>query len=177
MTMPIHVAITRKVLPGKEKEFEAALQQFLGKSFSHDGVHGAMMITSLKEDGKNEIGILRTFKDEAEKDAFYNSELFKKWEEYASQLTEDTVYRDLTGLEAWFRSPNAPPRWKMALSTLFGVFPTSVFLSYTVGYWMRDWNSLLSTFIFSVCMVGALTWVVMPFITKVLKSWLKHFNT
>lgn len=171
--MPIHVAITRRVIPGKEKEFEDALQQFLGKSFVQDGVHGAMMITSLKEDGKNEIGILRTFKDEAEKDAFYNSELFKKWEEYASQLTEDIVYRDLTGLEAWFRSPTAPPRWKMALATLCGVFPTSIFLNFTIGHWMKDWSPLLRIFIIAVCMVGLLTWVVMPFMTKILKEWLR----
>ncbi|KQT33085.1 antibiotic biosynthesis monooxygenase [Chryseobacterium sp. Leaf405] len=171
--MPIHVAITRKVLPGKEKEFEAALQQFLGKSFTRDGVHGAMMITSLKEDGKNEIGILRTFKDEKEKNDFYNSELFRKWEEYASMLTEDTVYRDLTGLEAWFRSPSAPPRWKMALVTLCGVFPTSIFLNFTIAHWMKDWNVFLRIFIVATSMVGILTWIVMPFLTKVFKGWLR----
>jgi len=171
--MPIHVAITRKVIPGKEAEFEAALQDFLGKSFVYDGVHGAMMITSLKEDGKNEIGILRTFKDETEKNAFYQSELFKQWEEYASTLTEDTVYRDLTGLEAWFRSPGAPPRWKMAAATLCGVFPTSLFLNFTIGHWTKDWNPVLRILIIAACMVGILTWLVMPFITKAMKGWLK----
>lgn len=173
MSRPIHVAITRKVIPGKEEEFEAALQHFLGESFKRDGVHGAMMITSLKEDCKNEIGILRTFKDETEKDAFYNSELFKKWEAYAGTLTEDAVYRDLTGLEAWFRSPTAPPRWKMALVTLCGVFPTSIFLNYTIGHWMKDGNVLLRIFMVAACMVGLLTWVVMPFVTKVFKGWLR----
>ena len=36
--MPIHVAITRKVLPGKEDEFKQALQRFLGESFMQGGV-------------------------------------------------------------------------------------------------------------------------------------------
>lgn len=171
--MPIHVAITRKVLPGKEEEFEAALRDFLGQSFAHEGVHGAMMITALKEDGKNEIGILRTFSDEAERDAFYNSKLFKDWEAYASTLTEDPVYRHLTGLEAWFRTPTPPPRWKMAIATLCGVFPTSLFLSSVIGPLVQPLPLPMRVLIIAASMVTLLTWVVMPIVTKLLKKWLK----
>eukprot|EP01034_Spumella_vulgaris_P014659 gene14659-18729_t len=105
MLMPIHVAITRKVLPGKEDEFKEALRRFLGESFLHGGVEGAGMITAMPGTEGREIGILRTFADEAERDAFYNSELFRNWEAYASTITEEPVYRQLNGLEAWFRSP------------------------------------------------------------------------
>ena len=170
--MPIHVAITRKVLPGKEAEFTDALRRFLGNSFTHGGVHGAAMITSLPGSDGREIGILRTFADERERDAFYNSDFFREWEAYASTLTEDPVYRQLTGLEAWFRSPEAPPRWKMALATLGGVFPTSLFLSYTVGPLIRDFHPALKSLIIAACMVGMLTWLVMPQVTRVLKPWL-----
>lgn len=44
--MAIHVAITRKVLPGKEEKFKDALRRFLDDSFLHDGVHGAAMMTA-----------------------------------------------------------------------------------------------------------------------------------
>lgn len=74
--MAIHVAITRKILPGKEQEFKESLRNFLGQSFIHDGVHGAAIISSFPGADSNEIGILRTFKDEKERDAFYNSEQF-----------------------------------------------------------------------------------------------------
>src|SRR4051812_18793278 len=72
--MAVHVSITRKVLPGKEIEFTEALRKFLGDSFLHEGVHGAGMITAMPGSGGREIGILRTFKDKAERDAFYTSE-------------------------------------------------------------------------------------------------------
>ena len=65
------------------------------------------MITSLPGTDGREIGILRTFADEAERDAFYNSELFRDWEAYASTITEEPVYRQFNGLEAWFRSPTS----------------------------------------------------------------------
>jgi antibiotic biosynthesis monooxygenase (ABM) superfamily enzyme len=171
--MPIHVAITRKVKPGKEQEFKDALRQFMGESFSYSGVHGASMISGPEGEGDREIGILRTFKNKAERDAFYNSEQFKKWEEYASTLTDEPVYRELSGLEAWFRSARTPPRWKMALVTLCGVFPTSIFLNLTLGPLVKSFPLVIRLFIVAVCMVVILTWVVMPKLTLWLKKWLR----
>jgi uncharacterized protein len=170
--MAIHVAITRKVLPGKEEKFKDALRRFFGDSFLHGGVHGAAMMTALPGSESREIEILRTFADQTERDAFYNSKLFKDWKAYASTLTEEPIYRELTGLEAWFRSPVPPPRWKMAVATLCGVYPTSLFLTYVLAPHIQGLHSAFRTLIVSGCMVGLLTWVVMPQVTKVLKPWL-----
>ncbi|MEJ2880459.1 antibiotic biosynthesis monooxygenase [Pedobacter sp. GR22-6] len=172
--MAIHVAITRKILPGKEEEFKASLRNFLGESFAQGGVHGAAIISSFPGAEDNEIGILRTFKDIQERDAFYNSEQFMRWEAYASTLTETPVYRDLTGLEAWFRSASPPPRWKMAIATLCGVFPTSLLLYYFTGWLLIGLPAPLRILITGMLMVGLLTWVVMPLITKILKPWLSR---
>ena len=170
--MPIHIAITRRIHPGKEAEFTDALRRFLGESFLHGGVQGAAMISPLPGADAREIGILRTFADEAERDAFYQSPLFQEWEAYASTLTEAPVYRQLTGLEAWFRAPGAPPRWKMALVTLCGVYPTSVVLAATLGPLLRDTPLVVRSLVTSALMVALLTWVVMPQLTKALKQWL-----
>ena len=175
--MAIHVAITRKVLPGKEEEFKDALRRFLGDSFLHGGVHGAAMMTALPGSESREIGILRTFADQAERDAFYNSKLFKDWEGYASTLTEEPVYRELTGLEAWFRSPVPPPKWKMAVATICGVYPTSLLLTYVLGPHIQGLHPAFRTLIVAGFMVGLLTWVVMPQVTKVLKPWLSRRST
>lgn len=172
--MAIHIAITRKVLPGKEAEFKEALRRFLGASFLHGGVQGAAMITPLQGASNREIGILRTFADEAERDAFYDSPQFKAWETYASTVTEAPVYRELTGLEAWFETPGAPPRWKMAVATLCGVYPTSLLLSLTLDPLIRDMPLLVRSFIISALIVALLSWVVMPPLTKAVKNWLHH---
>src|SRR4051812_1461364 len=113
---PLHVAITRRVIPGKEAEFQAALREFFHESFSHGGVLGASMIVPPPGSESREFGILRTFAGKAEKEAFYASPAFNAWNERASHMTEgDPQYRELDGLEAWFRSPHKPPRWKMAV--------------------------------------------------------------
>jgi len=171
--MTIHVAITRKVLPGKEVEFKEALRKFLGESFAHDGVQGASMLTSWPDENSRVIGILRTFANESERDAFYSSQLYKDWEAYAAPLTEgEVIHRPLHGLEAWFRAPGAPPRWKMAVVTLIGVYPTSLFLALTIGDLIHPLPVVIKSFIMAAAMVGLLTWVVMPQVIKFLKGWL-----
>ena len=172
--MPIHIAITRRVRPGCEAEFQRALQEFFQASFAHGGVLGASMLTPPPGSDSREFGILRTFANEKERDAFYDSPVFKAWQERASKLTEgEPEYRQLHGLEAWFRSPhNPPPRWKMAVATFLGVFPVAMILNLTLGPVIRPWQFILSNAVFNACVVAILTWVVMPLITRALHGWL-----
>ena len=175
--MPIHIAITRRVRPGCETEFQQALREFFQNSFAHGGVWGASMLTPPPGSDTREYGILRTFANEQERDFFYESPMFKAWDERAKALTEgEPVYRQLHGLEAWFRSPHhSPPRWKMALATFLGVFPVAMILNLTLGSAIRSWPFLLSNAVFNACMVALLTWVVMPLVTRALQGWL-HSN-
>lgn len=173
--MSVHVAITRRVRPGCEAEFQQALGQFFQTSFSHSGIQGAAMLTPPPGSGSREYGILRTFASEEERDAFYASPMFKAWDEKAASLTEgEAVYRPLHGLEAWFRQPDAPrpPRWKMAVATLAGVYPTSLFLGTFVGPLLHGLPRALTSLVIAACMVICLTWIVMPLVIKVLHRWL-----
>jgi antibiotic biosynthesis monooxygenase (ABM) superfamily enzyme len=172
--MPIHIAITRQVRSGCEAEFQAALREFFQGSFAHGGVLGASMLTPPPGSDSREFGILRTFASEAERDAFYESPVFKAWEERASTLTEgEPEYRELHGLEAWFRSPhNPPPRWKMAMATLLGVYPVSLMIGVTLSSTLKKLPLPLNLLVVSAIIVSMLTWVVMPFVTRLLHGWL-----
>jgi antibiotic biosynthesis monooxygenase (ABM) superfamily enzyme len=174
MDEPIHIAITRRIKPGCEAEFQKLLQEFFKTSFAHIGVHGASMLVPPPGSPSPEFGILRTFANAQERDAFYASPMFKAFDEKVRPLTEgDPVHRQLTGLEAWFRSPqNPPPRWKMAVATYLGVVPVIMGLSLTIGPVVRSWNFILNNLVFNACVVALLTWVVMPLITRILHRWL-----
>ena len=173
--MPIHIAITRRVRPGCEAEFQQALREFFQTSFAHGGVLGASMLTPPPGSDSREFGILRTFADEKERDAFYDSPMFKAWEERARTLTEgEAVYRQLHGLEAWFRSPHGPPpKWKMAVATFIGVFPLAMILNLTIGPVIREWPFVPRNAVFNACVVALLSWVVMPVVTRLLHGWLQ----
>jgi uncharacterized protein len=171
--MAIHVAITRRVRPGCEAEFQQALRDFFQTSFAHQGVWGASMLTPAPGCDSREYGILRTFANETERDAFYTSPMFKAWEARARTLTEgEPVYRQLHGLEAWFRSPTPPPRWKMATVTLLGVYPVSLFIGFMLSPQLRKLPLALNLFIVSALIVACLTWLVMPRLTRWFKPWL-----
>jgi len=173
--MPIHVAITRRVRPGCEAEFQAALREFFQLSFAHGEVLGATMIVPPPGSDSREFGILRTFADEKERDAFYASSLFKAWEEKCRPWVESDSWtqRPLHGLEAWFRSSGGPPpRWKMALLTLLGVYPVSLLIGLILSPQLRMLPLALNLFIVSVLIVACLTWLVMPRLTRWFKPWL-----
>src|SRR5262245_24864752 len=173
--MPIHVAITRRVKPGCETEFQAALREFFQASFAHGGVLGATMIMPPPGSDSREFGILRTFANEKERDNFYASPIFKAWEKKCEPLTETNswTHRPLHGLEAWFRSPHTPPpRWKMAVATFLGVFPVATVLSWSLGPKLLPLHFLMRNVIFNACVVVLLTWAVMPLVTRVMQGWL-----
>jgi antibiotic biosynthesis monooxygenase (ABM) superfamily enzyme len=173
--MPIHLAITRRAKPGFEAEFQEALREFFRDSFGHVGVLGATMIVPPPGSTSGEFGILRSFANENERDAFYASPAFKAWEERCQPLTEGSgSRRELHGLEAWFHNPSLPhpPRWKMAAATLLGVYPTSLLLGIFVAPRLEGTPHAMKSLVIGVLMVTCLTWLVMPAVTKLLHRWL-----
>jgi uncharacterized protein len=174
--MFIHIAITRRVKPGREAEFQQALRDFFQASFAHSGVLGATMIVPPPGSDSREFGILRTFANERERDDFYASPIFKTWEKKCEPLTESNSWtlRPLHGLEAWFRSPhNPPPKWKMAVATFIGVFPLAMLLNLTLGPIIREWHFVARNAVFNAFIVALLAWVVMPGVTRLLHGWLQ----
>jgi antibiotic biosynthesis monooxygenase (ABM) superfamily enzyme len=172
--MPIHVAITRRVRPGREAEFQAALHDFFQESFAHPAVLGATFVVPPPGSPTREFGILRTFRDEHERDEFYASPLYRRWEERVRGLTEgEPQHRPLHGLEALFRSPGPPPpRWKMALVTFLGVYPLTTALPPLFAMLLPAGHPLLVNVIVTGLVVFLLSWAVMPLLTRIFRRWL-----
>ena len=173
--MPIHIAITRSVRPGCEAAFQQELREFFQASFAHHSVLGVTMILPPPGSDSREFGVIRTFTDAKARDEFYTSALFKNWEQKIQPLVEgDWTQRSLCGLEAWFRSPSGPPpRWKMAMVTLLGVYPVSLLIGYFLAPHLRKLPLPLHLFIASALMVSCLTWIVMPQLARWFKPWLQ----
>lgn len=173
--MSIHVAITRRVRPGSEAEFGERLSRFAQRSLEVPGTRGVQMLHPAPGAKNPEYGILRTFASAEDRDAFYASSAYLDWEKEIAHLTDGAPeFRELHGLEAWFRQPDAPrpPRWKMALATWAGVYPTSLVLGLLLAPHLHTLPRALSSLIISGCMVVCLTWLVMPAVTKLMHRWL-----
>jgi len=139
-------------------------------------MHTAAMLVPLPGSGSTEYGIIRSFANAAERDAFYASPVYLEWKKRVAQLTEgEREMHELHGLEAFFRGniSDPPPTWKMAVATYLGVVPVVMFLALTLGPLIRSWNFVLNNIVFNACVVGLLTWLVMPSITRALSRWLQ----
>ena len=166
----VHFAITRRIKPGMESEFEAALREFARQSLHADGTTGVHLIGPVPD---GDYGILRSFESVAASDAFYASELFQNWEQRVAHLVEGpSEQKRLHGLEAFFREPgrSAPPRWKMAVVTWLGVFPTVWLWSSSIPKLTGGLPSLATMAVVDVFVVITLAWFAMPMLVKYLTN-------
>jgi len=174
----IHVAVTRQVKPGCEEEFEHALREFARESLREPGTTGVHLIEPVPGANGCEYGILRSFDSEDASRRFYHSEIFRQWQKRAEPLVVgDSAVRRLHGLEAFFRELNhAPPRWKMAIVTWLGVFPTVLLWSSALPQFLGGLPQLIIVAIVNVFVVVTLTWAVMPLLTQLFAQWLQASN-
>jgi antibiotic biosynthesis monooxygenase (ABM) superfamily enzyme len=69
------------------------------------------------------------------------------------------------------RAP-APPRYKLALLSWVGAYAVITAILAVLGPLMATWPLLLRTLLLSVLMVVAMTWFVVPSLTRLFRGWL-----
>jgi antibiotic biosynthesis monooxygenase (ABM) superfamily enzyme len=84
------------------------------------------------------------------------------------------LIRQVSGLAHWFLAPigpkqEAPLRWKVAVVTWVGIFPTVYFLFFALGNLLAPWSLLPRIMFLTVLVVGLMTWVVAPQLTRIFK--------
>jgi hypothetical protein len=179
-TEPVAVLVLRTVKPGSEEKFETELHDFISRSIQTEGQLGVSVIRPVQGSGSREYGILRRFRDSASQERFYESPLFRQWEVTVASLTEgEPKKQKLSGLETWFVLPGQravipPPPWKMALVTVVGVWPASMFVPWLLNPLISDLPSFLQALSVAVGIVILLTWAIMPALVRILKAWLYH---
>ena len=57
MNQPVHIAITRRIKPGREAEFQAALREFFQTSFANTGVYGAGMLVPAPGTAESQVSL------------------------------------------------------------------------------------------------------------------------
>jgi antibiotic biosynthesis monooxygenase (ABM) superfamily enzyme len=171
----IHVAVTRRVRPGHEEQFERALRGFLRETGDRSETLGAFMMLPVAGAGEREYGILRAFRDGSAADAFYASDAYRAWSESVSDHVEgEPEKRRLHGLEAFFRhgAASAPPRWKMAILTWLAVNPAVYVCSQAIPSITGGLPPFVEFALVNAGVVTLLTWVLMPLLGRLATRWL-----
>ena len=66
----------------------------------------------------------------------------------------------------------APPRYKLALLTWVGAYTVITLILWVLGPSMVTWPLPLRTLLLSALMAPAMTWLVIPSLTRLFRSWL-----
>ncbi len=173
----VTVVVRRRTKPGCETPFEEAMREFTSFALSFPGNLGIHILRS-DQANPREYTVVDRFVDNAARRAFTASEPYKEWMVRLRALTEeDPFIQEMGGLSGWFTVPGKPhakppPKPKMALVTFLGVYPLTSVLPPLFGKLLPEWHPLLRNIVVTGLVVTLLSWVVMPFLTKLLRRWL-----
>lgn len=177
----VTVLITRRVLPAAVPGFEAAMQGMLTAAEGFAGHLGGQLIPpqDADDDGAPLLyHVVFAFDSEPHLAAWQSSAERTHWLEQVLPHTvgEQQLHR-VSGLDYWFAAPgsttrSAPPRWKVAVVTWLGIFPTVLLLFVTVGQLLAHWPLAPRVAVITILVVVLMTWVVAPRMTRWLNPWL-----
>ncbi|WP_250846784.1 antibiotic biosynthesis monooxygenase [Aquisphaera insulae] len=172
----LSIIIRRVVRADRRSQFEAAVRAFSPVSVTFPG-HLGVHVVPPPAGGREYVVILSFASERAWRE-------FQRWGPYESWirqvrplLADDPAIEEVTGLETWFRLPGEPafvppPRWKMAVVTWVGVCLTVGTLNAVVRPWMDGWPWWASLLGLNAVVVAALTWIVMPALSRWFRGWL-----
>jgi len=172
---PVTVVVTRRVLPGREADYEHWITGITKVALTFPG-HLGMNVFRPQRIGDPYILVYK-FDSGEHLDAWVQSEERARWIAEAMTMTSESGVEEASGLETWFTLPgqNAmvpPPKWKMAIVTTVAVFVLANLIGPAVRHLTPTWPSLVSSLVSTVVVVVLLSWVVMPRITRLLARWL-----
>ena len=176
----ITTIVRAHIKPHKEQEYEQWLHGINEEANQFAGFQGA---TVLRPDDKShkhpEYVVVVRFATYTDLRRWEHSTQFAEWQRRLEPLlVGDIAVDSRTGTETWFTLPGhtvvvPPPKYKMAIVASFGAAP---FVMIVIPLMVRYLNGVLpsigiSLFILLV-MSFAMTWVTMPLLSRLARSWL-----
>ena len=179
--------ITHQVRPDRRDDFEDWIAGITDEVGRFRGREGVTVLRPGGESSTEYVVIVR----------FASYDDLRRWEESAERaewltrleplLVAESTYRTETGLETWFQLPGQrsvvpPPKWKMALLIILAIYPLLLIVLLFMGTVFDvpylgvpitiGSEFVVRTFATSLILVTLMTWVAMPFLTKLFRGWL-----
>lgn len=168
--------VHRRAKPGCDKAYEDLVRAMLEASSHFKGYISAAVIPPKKEG--EEFQIIQRFATQADLDHWRNSEDCATWHERLRPVAgTDPEYRLLTGLEVWFApklvlASEPPPRWRMTVISWLGIYPIVAFCLWYISPVLQELPYLLRTAVLTAIVVVAMSYVVMPRLSRWMAWWL-----
>jgi len=171
---PLTVVVTWRVRKGCEAEFEAWRREIAAAALEFPGHMGVDVFRPGGSPG--EYVVIFRFDSYEHLRAWQESEIRRELLRKAKPFREkEPSYRLESGLEFWFSPPGvpaSPPRWKMALVTVVGVWPASLLVPWLLRPVTDGLPIPMKALLVAAGIVILLTWAIMPLLVGILRPWL-----
>jgi antibiotic biosynthesis monooxygenase (ABM) superfamily enzyme len=170
----VTVVISRRVIPGHEKDYDEWVRRLVEAATQAPGNMGATML--IPEPGRPGLHhVVLRFKDQESVHRWEDSYVRQKLSHEADAFSVRSR-QEASGMETWFSIPECPelttPRWKMFLVTSLAVYISSTIIVPLQG-WLLPSNFYLGNILTSLLVVGSLTWGLMPWFSRyIFRKWL-----
>ena len=173
---PITIIVKRKPKPDRIEEFEQVMSGTTKDAMTFKGHLGANIIRPTKKDDYYRI----VFKFDSMRNymAWESSSIRQQWlQRYAEVEQGEQEMEILSGLETWFTLSGEealvpPPKYKMMVIVWISIFPLSLLMHYCLIPFITKLPVIAQVAITSIILVILMTYVVMPFMAKILHKWL-----
>ena len=170
---PVTVMITWNVLAGQERAFEEWAHGITEAGYRYPGHLGSNWFR-LGDASHRYRTVIRFASDDALR-GWMESDERRDWIRRVEGYTRRSEQR-LSGMETWFTLPGttapAPPRWKMFLVTVVCSYAVSLTVNLALGDVLAAVPIGVRVLISTVILVGALTWPILPNVTRLLRRFL-----
>jgi uncharacterized protein len=170
--LPVTVTLSRRVVPGREGDFQRWAAHLTDVASAFPGFLGAGLL--LPGPAGGDWHVVYRFDSARHLDAWENSSERREILAAAADLMSTTGRRDHSGLETWFSPPGvpAPPRWKMFVVSLAGIFTLQLVFNLLLAAIGIDANVVVRVAIVATAVTALMTWAVMPRVARLLEGWL-----
>ncbi len=165
----IGVVATRRVPVANVEAFETGLRDLKQIAAEQPGMVACDVLRGAVRGGEREYSVVYRFSDESRLRDWDASPERRALVARINALTIGGHRNELTGLEAWFDLPSGqlpPSRHRMAFVTWLGIWPLVSLALWLLSPYLVMLPFLVQTGTLSALLVLAMTYVVMPQLTK-----------
>jgi antibiotic biosynthesis monooxygenase (ABM) superfamily enzyme len=175
---PVTVLLVRNVRPDRSNDFEQWVKGMNQVVKGFEGYLGTDLIRP-REHSHPEYVIVLRFDDYEHLRTFMGSREREEWLKKSEDMTIGEMHvQEAHGFEPWFTLPDhsavstPPARYKMALLTILALYPLLLALSTLFSYLLHGWPRPLLMLLTVLLLVPAMTYYIMPWMTRLFRSWL-----
>ena len=175
---PVTVVFSQRIVPGAEAAFASLYEDVVWRLDAFDGFLGSQLLRPVPGVQEDYV-VVASFASRGDLDRWLESDSRRTWVEKAADVIEgERTVNVVGGFGGWFPAapdqPRGPRRWKQAAAVLLALFPVSLLITFVRSEVAPDMNMVLAVLIANVLGVAALSFFLMPLVTRWLEGWLSR---